>query len=60
MYIVTIDRPYYPSVIKFEDYDKAQSYYNEVVKYENKLDGSYNVEVTLSKIDQILSIKTNY
>lgn len=60
MYIVAINRPYYPSVNFEDELDNAKALYEEIIKENNEEDGAYASTVVLAKIMDLKNIKTHY
>ena len=59
MWAVGINRPYYPSIEFFDDYEEALKEY-ELLKEEHEPEGSWDAKVFIAKIDKIADIETNY
>lgn len=59
MWVVGLNRPYYPSVEFFNSEEEALKEYNGLLE-ENEEDGMYDVKVFMAKIENIYDIKTYY
>ncbi len=58
-YIVTIDRPYYPSVEYFDNIEDARREYLEALN-EHEDDGTHDTIVCLATVSKHEEIKTYY
>jgi hypothetical protein len=52
MWIVAIDKDYYPSIQHFQDENMAQKYYNECLKYEDEYEKGENT-VYLAEVKSV-------
>lgn len=59
MWVVGINRPYYPSVKFYENQNEADKEYLELLK-ENYNNGEYEVIVFKAKVEYSCNIKTEY
>ena len=59
-YIVTIDRPYYPSVDYFTTLKEARRFFKEEIKDIHSEDGQYDVKICIAKVISFTEIKTSY
>ena len=60
LFIVTINKPYYPSVEYFSSLEDAWKYRAELIKDESSEDGVYDVTVTVARILSDTFIKTDF
>ena len=60
MFIVTIDRPFYPSIEYFDTYEKAVLAAEQLADEENDQYGDYKVKVLIAEIKLTHEIKTCY
>jgi len=60
MFIVGIDRPYYPSVKYFNNEVEAFEHYTNLIRDEKEKDGCYTSKVFMTKILKIQKIKTSF
>lgn len=59
MWVVGINRPYYPSMRFFQNKNEAVAEYN-LLKEDHEEGGSYNAKVFIAKIEDIKEILTHY
>ena len=57
-YVVTINRPYYPSVQYFNNYDEAIEEFHALRNDEHEEDGEYQVFITMAEVIVMSEIKT--
>ncbi|MFH2232456.1 MAG: hypothetical protein ABII13_04810 [Patescibacteria group bacterium] len=60
MYIVTVDRPHYPSVDYFDDLEKAREAYKNALEQENDEGGVHETHVCFAEILETKVISTHY
>lgn len=60
MFIVGIDRPYYPLVEYFNSKVEAFEYFISLIRKEKEEDGLHTSKVFMSKILKFQKIKTSY
>ena len=60
MFVVTINKPYYPEVEYFEEIEDAQRQVAEWQQDLHSSDGEHDVKITLAEVILSLPIKTYY
>jgi hypothetical protein len=60
LWVVGLDRPYYPSVEFFNNEAEALKEYERIIKEEVDEDGEYNSKAFMAKIKYVSVIKTHY
>lgn len=59
MWVVGINRPYYPSLEFFENKEDADKAYLELLD-EEYAEGQYDIKVFIAKVEFVANIKTEY
>ena len=60
MFIVTLDRPYYPSVSYCETLEEAHARRDEILREDAEPDGVHQCKVVIARVVESRDIRTHY